>query len=65
MLVPSPPPLPSLQAGADKRAIREAMLGAARRFFRPELLNRLDDVVVFEPLGASQVRAFDQALTGR
>jgi len=27
-----------------------------KRHFRPEFLNRLDDVVVFEPLGADHLR---------
>lgn len=31
-------------------------LPQVRRFFRPEFLNRLDDVVIFEPLQASQLR---------
>ncbi len=30
---------------------------AAASFFRPELGNRLDDVVVFEPLGAPEIRS--------
>src|SRR5205823_2957692 len=29
----------------------------ARRFFRPELFNRLDDIVVFRPLGARELRS--------
>ena len=35
----------SASSGAHER-----MLQAARRFFRPELLNRLDDILVFRPL---------------
>jgi ATP-dependent Clp protease ATP-binding subunit ClpB len=38
--------------GGDRRA---SALAAARRFFRPEFLNRLDDVLVFEPLDAARM----------
>ena len=31
------------------------MLASARSFFRPEFLNRLDDIVVFEPLTELQL----------
>ena len=31
-------------------------LAAARAHFRPELLNRLDDIVVFQPLTRDQLR---------
>ncbi|KAG2432180.1 hypothetical protein HXX76_009100 [Chlamydomonas incerta] len=34
---------------------RESVMGAVRRFFRPEFLNRLDDIVVFEPLRPEQL----------
>ena len=30
--------------------MKEQLLGELRKFFRPELLNRIDDVVVFRPL---------------
>jgi ATP-dependent Clp protease ATP-binding subunit ClpA len=31
------------------------MLSELRRAFRPELLNRIDEVIVFEPLGKEQI----------
>ncbi|KAG2439110.1 hypothetical protein HYH02_006632 [Chlamydomonas schloesseri] len=34
---------------------RESVLAAVKRFFRPEFLNRLDDLVVFEPLRPEQL----------
>ncbi len=34
---------------------REQMLGELRRTFRPELLNRIDEIVVFEPLSQEQI----------
>ncbi len=36
-------------------AQREEMLSELRRTFRPELLNRIDEVIVFEPLGKEQI----------
>ena len=43
-------------AGQDPyKAARESVLAAVRRFFRPEFLNRLDDIVVFEPLRPEQL----------
>jgi ATP-dependent Clp protease ATP-binding subunit ClpA len=45
-------------AGEAGRAALEAHYRAeAQRFFRPELFNRLDDIVVFSPLGAAEIRA--------
>ncbi|KAG2488361.1 hypothetical protein HYH03_013051 [Edaphochlamys debaryana] len=50
-------------AAADKappgtdpfKQAKEACMAAVRRFFRPEFLNRLDDIVVFEPLRKKQL----------
>ena len=33
-----------------------ACVQVVKRHFRPEFLNRLDDVVVFEPLGKDHLR---------
>jgi ATP-dependent Clp protease ATP-binding subunit ClpB len=41
--------------GADVAAIREAALEHLRAEFRPEFLNRVDEVVVFRPLGREQI----------
>jgi ATP-dependent Clp protease ATP-binding subunit ClpB len=35
---------------------REAVLADVRAHFRPEFLNRLDEIVVFTPLGQEQLR---------
>lgn len=35
--------------------LEEMVLGELRQHFKPEFLNRLDDVVVFNPLGESQI----------
>jgi ATP-dependent Clp protease ATP-binding subunit ClpB len=38
-----------------KKAGRKAVFDAARQFFRPEFLNRIDEMVIFEPLSAASV----------
>jgi ATP-dependent Clp protease ATP-binding subunit ClpC len=45
--------------------MRDRMLGELRRTFRPELLNRIDEVVVFQPLSRDQVRAIVGLMIGR
>ncbi|MCB0878459.1 MAG: AAA family ATPase, partial [Thermoleophilia bacterium] len=35
---------------------REAVMADVRAHFRPEFLNRLDELVIFEPLGKEQLR---------
>jgi ATP-dependent Clp protease ATP-binding subunit ClpB len=60
---------PDLSPGAKK----EAVLSAVHAAFKPEFINRLDDVIVFDPLGTEelsrivdlQVRALAQRLTER
>jgi ATP-dependent Clp protease ATP-binding subunit ClpB len=39
----------------DREAKREAVLGAVRAAFKPEFLNRLDEVVVFDPLSTEEL----------
>jgi len=41
----------------DDKAKHEAALRAAREHFKPEFLNRLDDIVVFHSLGSEQLAA--------
>jgi ATP-dependent Clp protease ATP-binding subunit ClpA len=43
-------------AGPAQQAPASNALDEARRFFRPELLNRVDEVVVFQPLDREAVR---------
>jgi ATP-dependent Clp protease ATP-binding subunit ClpB len=48
-----------LSGGADGTIpdpTREAVLGRVRAHFRPEFLNRLDDIILFNPLGPKQLR---------
>ena len=42
---------------ADYAAMKEAVMEIVRQAFRPEFINRLDEIVVFHPLGAGQIRA--------
>jgi ATP-dependent Clp protease ATP-binding subunit ClpB len=42
-------------ASLDDRAKREAVLTAVRASFKPEFLNRLDDVIIFDSLSTSEL----------
>jgi len=42
-------------ADKDPKKAREQALGALREIFRPEFLNRIDDIVLFRPLGKDQI----------
>lgn len=35
------------------------------KFFRPEFLNRVDDIVVFKPLGEDQIRSIVRLILGQ
>lgn len=43
-------------AGKTPAIMEEELLGLVRGTFRPEFLNRLDEIVVFEPLGEKEIR---------
>jgi ATP-dependent Clp protease ATP-binding subunit ClpB len=51
--------------GADVQAIREAALENLRGEFRPEFLNRVDEIVVFRPLTREQVGRIVEIQLGR
>ncbi len=42
-------------ATKDPKKAREQALAALREIFRPEFLNRIDDIVMFSPLGKPQI----------
>ena len=44
-----------LEHGNSQMA-KDLVMGVVKQHFRPEFLNRLDDVVIFEPLGQLQLR---------
>ncbi|MFT3943837.1 MAG: ATP-dependent chaperone ClpB [Ancrocorticia sp.] len=39
----------------DERAKHEAVMGAVRQAFKPEFINRLDDVIIFEALSMDEI----------
>jgi len=41
--------------GTIQPAVRDAIMGELHRFFRPEFLNRIDEVVLFAPLSEAQI----------
>jgi ATP-dependent Clp protease ATP-binding subunit ClpB len=43
------------ELAGDREAQRAAVLDAVSSHFRPEFINRIDEVVVFEPLGREQI----------
>jgi ATP-dependent Clp protease ATP-binding subunit ClpB len=53
------------RAGADLGEVREAALEHLRAAFRPEFLNRVDEVVVFRPLGREDVGRIVEIQLGR
>ena len=42
-------------AASDPKKAREQAMVALRELFRPEFLNRIDDIVMFHPLGENQI----------
>ncbi|TXH02800.1 MAG: AAA family ATPase, partial [Nevskiaceae bacterium] len=40
----------------DYEAIKQAVMGIVGQHFRPEFVNRIDEAVVFHPLGSAQIR---------
>lgn len=42
--------------GDDQQQAREAVVQVLRDYFKPEFLNRIDDIVVFKQLGKSKSR---------
>jgi ATP-dependent Clp protease ATP-binding subunit ClpB len=53
------------RAGADLQQIRDAAMEHLRAEFRPEFLNRVDEIVVFRPLGRDQVGRIVEIQLGR
>ena len=47
----------SMTGGNDYGAIKESVMEAVKASFRPEFINRIDEVVVFHPLEKEQIRA--------
>jgi ATP-dependent Clp protease ATP-binding subunit ClpB len=43
--------------GADPAVIKISVMAEVRTHFRPEFVNRIDEIVVFQPLGEAQIAA--------
>ena len=41
--------------GHSQKDIRDSVMTALRGQFRPELLNRIDEIIVFKPLGREEI----------
>jgi len=52
-------------AGRDAERARREALEALRATFRPEFLNRVDDIVIFNPLGREQLEQIVEIQMGR
>ncbi|MFJ3483581.1 ATP-dependent chaperone ClpB [Pseudomonas sp. NPDC090202] len=49
----------------DREAQRAAVMDAVSSHFRPEFINRIDEVVIFEPLGHDQIAGITEIQMGR
>lgn len=47
--------LANQEEGADVESVRAQVMDMVRKFFRPEFLNRLDEILLFRRLGRSQM----------
>jgi ATP-dependent Clp protease ATP-binding subunit ClpB len=56
---------PGLDVETRRELVRRAVLDEVRRVFRPEFLNRLDEIVVFNRLEQSQIRFIVDIQLGR
>ncbi len=45
----------STRPGREYKEVKNLVLGEARKFFKPEFLNRLDDVIVFHSLSREEI----------
>jgi ATP-dependent Clp protease ATP-binding subunit ClpB len=45
----------SMGPSADQKALRNAVMGELDHFFRPEFLNRLDEIIVFQSLAQADI----------
>ncbi len=57
--------LVNLEDGKDVDSVREKVMGVVRASFRPEFLNRLDDILLFRRLGRAQMTGIVDIQLGR
>jgi ATP-dependent Clp protease ATP-binding subunit ClpB len=53
------------QRGIDQDAVRMRVMEELRDSFRPEFLNRIDEIIVFEPLSREQIGQIVEIQLGR
>jgi ATP-dependent Clp protease ATP-binding subunit ClpB len=52
------------ERGLSWEQIKDRVMGAVREHFRPELLNRIDEIVIFRPLGLEQIKSIVEIQLG-
>ncbi|WP_267354296.1 MULTISPECIES: ATP-dependent chaperone ClpB [unclassified Methylobacterium] len=52
-------------AGAETEAVRDEVMGVVRSHFRPEFLNRVDEIILFHRLARSEMGAIVEIQLGR
>ena len=52
-------------AAADYRRMKDGVMEEVKRMFRPEFLNRIDDILVFHSLTKEEIRGIAELLLGR
>jgi ATP-dependent Clp protease ATP-binding subunit ClpB len=53
------------QEGASYQVIKTEVMNYVNRHFRPEFVNRIDEIVVFHPLGRAQIHAIAELQAAR
>jgi ATP-dependent Clp protease ATP-binding subunit ClpC len=46
---------PSLAGSIPSKAVRDDVMAVLRNHFRPEFLNRIDEIIIFDPLSKAQI----------
>jgi ATP-dependent Clp protease ATP-binding subunit ClpC len=46
---------PSLAGSVPSEAVRDDVMAVLRKHFRPEFLNRIDEIIIFDPLSRTQI----------
>jgi ATP-dependent Clp protease ATP-binding subunit ClpC len=54
----------SADAREVQKSVSDMVLGEVRRTFNPEFINRIDEIIVFEPLSDDDLRQITQLLVG-
>ena len=50
---------------SDYKKMKQNVMDEVKQIFRPEFLNRVDDIVVFKPLGEDQIRSIVRLILGQ